>query len=74
MTLDKVRPGQRIRIRSIAAPEVRSQAIRLGLGEGAEAVCRATLPRGPIVLGRANQEIAIGRPLAEAITVEVLSA
>jgi Fe2+ transport system protein FeoA len=72
MTLDEVRPGQRIRIRGIAASDVRSQALRLGLGVGAEATCRATLPRGPIVLGRANQEIAIGRPLAAAISVEVL--
>jgi Fe2+ transport system protein FeoA len=74
MTLDEVRPGQRIRIRGISAADVRSQALRLGLGVGAEAVCQAIFPRGPIVLGRANQEIAIGRPLALAITVEVISA
>lgn len=74
MRLSDVRPGQRIRIRDIDSPDVRSQALRLGLGVGAEALCHTSIPRGPIVLGRAHQEIAIGRSLAGAITVELLGA
>lgn len=72
MRLSEVHPGQRIRIRGIESPDIRTQALRLGLGIGAEATCHTSLPRGPIVLGRANQEIAIGRSLAASITVEVI--
>lgn len=73
MTLAEVRRGQTIRIRDIDSAEVRSQALRLGLGVGATAVCQAIVPRGPIVLARARQEIAIGRQLAHAIHIEIVS-
>lgn len=72
MTLAEVTRGQTIRIREIESPEIRSQAMRLGLGVGATAFCEAIIPRGPIVLTRARQEIAIGRQLAQSIHVEVL--
>lgn len=72
MTLDQVTRGQRVVIRAIDSPEVKTQIIRFGLGVGETAVCQETLPSGPVVLRKNRQEIAIGRPLARAITVEVL--
>lgn len=74
MTLAEVTRGQTVRIREIESAEVRSQAMRLGLGVGATAVCQAIIPRGPIVLARARQEIAIGRQLAQAIHVDLVQA
>ena len=73
MTLDQVNRGQRVVIRAIASPEVSTQIIRFGLGVGESAICQEKLPQGPIVLRKNRQEIAIGRQLARAITVEVLS-
>ena len=73
MTLADVTRGQTIRIRAIEAAEVRTQALRLGLGVGATAVCQTVIPRGPIVLARSRQEIAIGRDLAHAIEVELVT-
>lgn len=73
MTLAEATRGQTIRIREIDSAEVRSQALRLGLGVGALAVCQAVIPRGPIVLARSRQEIAIGRQLAQAIHIDIVS-
>lgn len=73
MTLDMVKRGQRVVIRQIDSPEVKTQIIRFGLGEGESAICQEKLPSGPIVLRKNRQEIAIGRNLARAITVEILA-
>ncbi len=72
MTLDKVKPGQKLEITSIINPQVRAQAIRFGIAEGAVAVCEQAIPSGPVVLRRNRQEIAIGRSLAREIGVKVL--
>jgi Fe2+ transport system protein FeoA len=74
ISLAQVTRGQTVRICAIDAADVRGQALRLGLGVGAIATCAAVIPRGPIVLSKARQEIAVGRPIAEAIQVEVLPA
>jgi hypothetical protein len=62
-----------VRIQAIESIEVRTQALRLGLGVGAIARCQTVIPRGPIVLARARQEIAIGREIALGIKVEVVA-
>lgn len=49
--------------------EVRSQCIRLGICAGASFTCIERLPGGTIVLETNRQEIALGRPLAQAIRV-----
>ena len=72
MTLDQVTRGQRVVIRGIDSPDVQTQIIRFGLGVGETAICQETLPKGPIVLRKNRQEIAIGRNLARAITIEIL--
>lgn len=73
MSLDTVRPGQRVRIQSIPDGDIRAQVIRLGLHSGAEIVCLYKTPGGPVVIGCANQELAIGRPLARRIEVETVA-
>ncbi len=72
MTLDMVRRGDRVRILKILDPQVRFQAIRFGIGEGADVRCAEKLPAGPIVLRRGRQEIAIGRSIARSISVEAI--
>jgi Fe2+ transport system protein FeoA len=72
MTLDMVRRGDQVRILKIDDPQVRMQAIRFGIGEGADVRCSEKLPAGPIVLRRGRQEIAVGRSIARAISVEAL--
>lgn len=73
MTLDKARVGQKIVIKNILDDNIRVQAIRLGLYEGAKVNCSAKIPFGPIILGNRLQEIAIGRELAKKIKIDVLN-
>lgn len=72
MTLDKVVRGQSIEILRIPDATIRTQAIRLGLCEGARLTCTEKLPLGPVVLQNKMQEIAIGRRLAETIEVRAV--
>lgn len=74
MTLDNVTRGQRIRILSIACASVQSQIIRFGLGVGETCVCQESVHKGPVVLRKNRQEIALGRQLASAIEVEIVPA
>ncbi|MHB1000921.1 MAG: FeoA family protein [Armatimonadota bacterium] len=69
MTLDQVKKGSEFKIVSIPDDGSRSQLIRMGIGEGTIAVCHEKLPMGPVVLRCKRQEIAIGRQLAQGITV-----
>ena len=70
MTLADVKKGQKFVIASIPDNQIRAQAIRFGLNEGAEAECAETIASGPVIIKRGRQEIAIGRRLAMAITVK----
>jgi Fe2+ transport system protein FeoA len=70
MTLDKVLRGQKLEIIKIPDDNIRVQAIRIGLCEGARLICTEKLPAGPIVLQNKMQEIAIGRRLAATIEVK----
>ncbi|HEX9015417.1 MAG TPA: ferrous iron transport protein A [Chloroflexota bacterium] len=72
MTLDMVRRGDSVRILAIPDPQVRVQAIRFGIGEGADVRCAENLPAGPIVVRRGRQEIALGRTIARSISVEAV--
>lgn len=70
MTLTQAaRKGERFEIVSIADDAARIQALRFGLGAGSVATCVTKVPAGPIVLKSGRQEIAIGRALADSITV-----
>lgn len=72
MTLDKTKRGQIIRILSINSDMIRAQAIRFGIAEGTEVICEEILPKGPVVLRKNKQEIAIGRNIAKEIKVELV--
>lgn len=71
MTLDKVKRGNKVRIKKIDNKDLKTQAIRIGIYEGAVFLCSEKLPGGPIILQNRMQEVAIGRGLAEDIEVEV---
>ncbi|WP_461205773.1 FeoA family protein [Clostridium sp. DL1XJH146] len=70
MTLDKAKRGQEIEIVHIPDKNIRVQAIRLGIFEGAKLVCSEKVPAGPVILKNRFQEVAIGRNLAKQIKVK----
>lgn len=69
MTLSGAKRGQHVKIIHIPDENIRYQAIRFGISEGAVVFCEEVLPAGPIVLRKNRQEIAIGRELANRISV-----
>lgn len=69
MTLAEVKKGQTVKILHIPDEQMRSQAIRLGIGHGSLVTCQEIIPAGPIILKKNRQEIAVGRGLAQSITV-----
>jgi Fe2+ transport system protein FeoA len=70
MKLSQVRKGNAAKITHIPDANVRSQAIRLGIGEGSLVICQDIIPAGPVVIKKNRQEIAVGRGLANSISVE----
>ncbi|MGE5633274.1 MAG: FeoA family protein [Caulobacteraceae bacterium] len=70
MTLDKAQRGSKIRIKEVLNKALKSQAIRLGIYEGAVFLCSEKLPGGPVILQNRQQEIAVGKGLAEKIQIE----
>ncbi|WZL74171.1 ferrous iron transport protein A [Clostridiaceae bacterium 35-E11] len=70
MTLDLVTKGQKLEIIHIPDANIRAQAIRLGIYEGAKLLCSEKLPAGPVILQNKMQEIAIGRNLAKKIAIK----
>lgn len=70
MTLDKVKRGNKIRIKKIDNGNLKTQAIRIGIYEGAVFLCSEKLPGGPVILQNRLQEVAVGKGLAEDIEVE----
>ena len=73
MTLDKIKRGQSVKILSIPNRQVKDQAIRFGISEGAVVEVQDVVPAGPVVLKKGRQEIAFGRRLAREISVQLVS-
>lgn len=69
MILSQVKPGDFVYIVSIPDSDIRAQAIRFGIAEGVRVACAEKLPKGPVIISKGRQEIAIGRRLAESIQV-----
>ena len=69
MKLSEIQRGNVVMIESIPDEHIRAQAYRFGIAEGATVRCLESLRRGPVVLEKNYQEIALGRFLAERITV-----
>jgi len=70
MTLDKVKKGNKVRILKINNTNLKTQAVRIGLYEGAVFTCSEKLPGGPVILQNKLQEVALGKGLAENIEAE----
>lgn len=70
MTLDKVKRGSKVTIVNVENKALKTQAIRLGIYEGAVFLCSEKLPGGPVILQNRLQEIAVGKGLAEYIQVK----
>lgn len=73
MKLSDIKAGDTIEVTSLPDPDVRAQAIRLGIYEGAIIKCSEKIHKGPVILQNRLQEIAIGHSLAEKITVKLLT-
>jgi ferrous iron transport protein A len=71
MTLEYIKKGQRFKVDKIKDDSLKSQAIRLGVYEGATLSCKEKIPFGPIILRNRFQEIAIGRNLANKIDIDL---
>ena len=69
MKLSSIRSGEELRISSIRDKHTEEKAIRFGIHTGARLRCICNIKKGPVILGKNNQEIALGRQLAEQITV-----
>ncbi|MGV8084068.1 MAG: ferrous iron transport protein A [Coriobacteriia bacterium] len=72
-TLDCARRGERMEIVSVDDEHARLQALRFGVAEGACVECITRVPAGPLVIRSGHQEIAVGRKLAEQISVRRLA-
>lgn len=70
MTLLDATPGSPIRILRIPDDTARAQCIRFGIGEGSLVESAEKLPLGPVLVRHCDQEICLGRKLAESIVVE----
>ena len=69
MNLLSAFPGKRYTVLRIKDPQVRQQANRLGMGEGEEVYCVARKSKGPVVLARGGQMVAVGGEIARGIQV-----
>lgn len=69
MLLSLLKRGQKGRITNIDNPSLRIEALRFGIGIGQSIECCEVIPAGPVIIRKGNQEIAIGRELANCITV-----
>jgi len=70
MTLADVKRGDQFQIANIDDEQIRAQALRFGISEGASVSCAGKVPGGPVVVKRNLQEIAVGRRLAKNISVK----
>jgi hypothetical protein len=67
-------PGKRYIVLKIKDSKVRQQANCLGMGEGEDVFCVARRERGPVILGRGGQLVAVGGEVARGIQIAPLRA
>lgn len=72
MTLDMAQKGQTLLIQKVERADVRPQAMRLGLYEGALLECSESIRNGPVILRNAFCEIAVGKRIAKQVTVRTV--
>ncbi len=69
IALADVPPNEWVELVAVPDDEPRSRLLRLGLLDG-RVECRRQIRNGPVVIRRQGTEVALGRALAEEITVE----
>lgn len=72
MNLLAAAPGKRYVVLKIRDAEVRRQADCLGMGEGEDVYCCARQGRGPVIIGRSGQMVAVGVETARGIQISPL--
>ena len=70
MCLSDVKRGQSVQVARIEDENIRTQLIRLGIGEGSRIKCLKKIPLGPFMVRHNRQEMAIGREFAKKILVK----
>ena len=73
MNLEEAPNKTTLEIMSIGEEKLSNDAMRFGIESGEYIKIINKLPGGPIVIQRNQQQIAIGRELARAITVQILN-
>jgi len=69
MCLSQIKRGECVRVLRIDSDVIRAQLIRLGICEGSCLTCQERIPFGPFMVRHNRQEIAIGREIANCISV-----
>jgi ferrous iron transport protein A len=69
VTLSEVSPTERVELTDVPDDETRVRLLRLGFLDGS-VECVRTIRNGPVVLGRGETRVALGRPVAREIGIE----
>lgn len=72
MNLADVKRGDKFKIINIPDQMIKAQTMRFGISEGSTVECAEKIPGGPVIVKKNLQEIAIGRKLANKITIDKL--
>jgi Fe2+ transport system protein FeoA len=70
LTLSEGKDGQWLKVIKTRGEDITVQALRFGIGEGAEVYVQKNIRGGPVIVSKNQLEIAIGRQLACQINVE----
>ena len=70
LTLAEARDGDRVVVVALRDDEVKWQALRFGIGEGSTIRVEKNIHRGPVIVSKKRLEIAIGRNIAEGVSVK----
>ncbi len=71
MKLTEAKDGQKLIVTAISGEDIIVQALRFGLDTGATIHVAKNIAGGPVIIGRHQLEIAIGRDIASAIEVSL---
>ncbi len=69
MCISEMKRGEMATIVEVPEGILRHQLLRFGIAPGTSISCRCRIPFGPVVVGLAGQEIALGRDIARSVMV-----
>lgn len=73
-TLAEAKDGQTLTVVALDGDDIVVQALRFGIDEGSNIRVQKNIPGGPVIISKHHLEIAIGREIARAIVVSVVTA